>query len=542
MSDARIRVAGLSFSWPDGTPVFAGLSFNLRASRTGLVAPNGAGKSTLLALLSGRVTPQSGSIEVRGTLGYLPQQSTVQAGGTVAELMGVDHALRAVDAVLAGSTDPATFEHADGHWDLRDRIAALLAQFDLHDVHPQRSTETLSGGEVAVIALAGRLLRRPDVLLLDEPTNHLDRTRRQALRDVLHAFRGCLVVASHDRDLLDDMEQIAELRTGSVWMVSGGFTTYETAARLERAAAEGREQHLRKELRREQRALQNARERAERRAASAARALPDAGLPRIVAGGRARRAEVSAGKVAGAHSSRIEQARDALHRAQHDARTSTTPSFALPAPRVGPTQHVLTLERARIRTHERMLWEERGVTLTIRGPERLALTGDNGAGKTTLLRVMAGDLAPTSGERRISTRRVAYLSQQLDQLIPTLSVTENFSRAASALSDQERADILARLGFRGDRMQLPAAALSGGERVRATLACVLHADLPPQLLLVDEPTNNLDLTSIRELEQSLLNYEGALVVVSHDSRFLKAIGAERILHLDKQGLGERVED
>jgi len=189
-----------------------------------------------------------------------------------------------------------------------------------------------------------------------------------------------------------------------------------------------------------------------------------------------------------------------------------------------------------------MLWEERGVTLTIRGPERLALTGDNGAGKTTLLRVMAGDLAPTSGERRISTRRVAYLSQQLDRLIPTLSITENFSHAAPALPHQERADILARLGFRGDRMQLPAAALSGGERVRATLACVLHADLPPQLLLVDEPTNNLDLASIGELERSLLDYEGALVVVSHDSRFLKAIGAERVLRLDKRGLDERLDD
>lgn len=542
MSEARIRVAGLSFSWPDGTPVFAGLSFNLPSSHTGLVAPNGAGKSTLLALLAGCLTPRSGVIDVRGTIGYLPQQARAKAGGTVAELMGVDHELRAVDAVLAGSTDPATFEHADGSWDLRDRIAALLARFDLHDIQLQRSTETLSGGEVAAIALAGRLLRRPDVLLLDEPTNHLDRTRRQALRDVLHAFRGCLVVASHDRDLLDDMEQIAELRTGSVWMVGGAFSAYEAAARLEQAAAEDRQQHLLKELRRERRELQQARERAERRTASAARALPDAGLPRIVAGGRARRAEVSAGKVAGAHSSRIEQARDALHRAQQEARTSTTPSLALPATRVGPTQHVLTLEDIRVGAHESMLWGERGVTLTIRGPERLALTGDNGVGKTTLLRIMAGDLAPTSGERRISTRRVAYLSQQLDQLTPTLSVMENFLRAAPALSDQERADILARLGFRGDRMQLRAEALSGGERVRATLACVLHGDLPPQLFLVDEPTNNLDLSSIKELEQSLLNYEGALVVVSHDSRFLKGIGAERTLRLDKRGLDERVED
>ncbi|HZX81344.1 MAG TPA: ABC-F family ATP-binding cassette domain-containing protein [Lysobacter sp.] len=542
MSEARVRVAGLSFSWPDGTPVFAGLSFTLTPSRTGLVAPNGAGKSTLLSLLARRLTPQSGSIEVHGAVGYMPQQSTAPTSGTVAELMGVDAAVRAVDAVVAGSADPVTFERADGNWDLRERVATLLAQFDLHDMPLDRSTETLSGGEATTLTVAAQLLRNPDVLLLDEPTNHLDRRRRQALRDVLHGFRGCLLVASHDRELLDDMEQIAELRTSAVWRVGGGYRAYEAAAELERAAAADREQHLRKELRREQRALQQARERAERRTASAVRSLPDAGLPRIVAGGRARRAEVSAGKAAGAHQSRIEQTREALVRAQQDALTSDVPRFALPATRVGPTQHVLTLERTRVASPDGVLWKAHGVTLTIRGPERIALTGPNGAGKTTLLRVMAGDLTPTSGERRLGTTRVAYLSQQLDQLIPTMSIRENFSRAAPGLSDQQRADILAQLGFRGDRMHLPAAALSGGERVRATLACVLHADSPPQLLLLDEPTNNLDLASMRQLERSLLDYEGALVAATHDPWFLKAIRAERILHLDKRGLDERVDD
>lgn len=536
MSDARIRVSHLSFSWPDGTPVFADLSFALGPSRTGLVAHNGAGKSTLLRLLAGELAPHAGILEINGRLGYLPQWQDTPPDACVADMLGVAEALQAVDAVLAGDADATLLERAEGHWDLRERIAVLLAQFGLHEVSLERKVSAFSGGEAMALALAARLLHRPAILLLDEPTNHLDRTARQRLKDVLHAFGGCLLVASHDRDLLEGMQQIAELQPSRLRLTGGGYSAYRAAADGEQAAAEHRVRHLRKELRRGKHALQQARERADRRASNASRTLPEAGLPKIVAGNLARRAEVSAGKAAGVHDARVDQVRDALRRAEQDAATSAMPRFSLPATRVGPTQHVLTAERLQGRGNDGPLWGTEGVTLTIRGPERIALEGDNGVGKTTLLQLLAGDKAPVRGECRVGALRVAYLSQRLDQLAPALSLAENFARTAPSLSSQQRADVLARLGFRGDRMQLPAHVLSGGERLRATLACVLHADTAPQLLLLDEPTNNLDLDATLDLEQALRDYEGALVVASHESGFLRSIGVTRKLHLTVRGL------
>lgn len=538
MSGTRIRVSRLSFSWPDGTPVLADVSFALGPSRVGLVAPNGGGKSTLLRLLSGDLAPQAGTVEAVGRLGYLPQRLDLPPDASVADALGVTEALNAVDAVLAGHADATLLERADGQWDLRERIATLLAQFGLHEVPLRRKAAAFSGGEAMALALASRLLRRPDVLLLDEPTNHLDGTARQRLRDVLRAFRGCLLVASHDRELLEDMQQIAELQPARVRLVTGGYSAYRSLVDSEQAAAEQHVQHLRKELRRERNEMQQARERADRRASNAVRKLPDAGVPRIVAGTLARRAEESAGKSAVVHAARATQVRDALRRAEQEVTGSDMPRFSLPATRVGPTQHVLTVETLQAPRNHGPLWGEQGVTLTIRGPERIALTGDNGSGKTTLLRLFAGSLLPAGGERRIGTTRVAYLSQRLDQLLPGLPLTENFARTAPGLSSQQRADVLARLGFRGDRMQLPAGVLSGGERLRATLTCMLHADAAPQLLLLDEPTNNLDLDATLQLEQALRDYEGAMVVASHDTDFLDAINVTRRLRLTTQGMDE----
>jgi len=535
MSDAYLRVSRLSFAWPDGTSVFDDLSFALGASRVGLVAPNGAGKSTLLRLLAGDLVPHAGTVDIGGTLAYLPQREDVPADMRVADLLGVTAQLHAVDAVLAGDGDAQLLERAEGQWDLRERIAVLLAQFGLHEVSLQRQVSTFSGGEVMALSLVARLLRRPQVLLLDEPSNHLDRAARRRLDDMLQAFRGCVLVASHDRELLEGMQQVAELQPSRLRLVGGGYSAYRAVTDSERAAAEHQVHHLRKELRREKQDMQQARERAQRRASNAARSLPDAGLPKIVAGTLARRAQVSAGKAEGAHADRVGQVRDALRRAEQEAATSVRPRFSLPATQVGPTQRVMTMERLR-GMGDAPLWGADGVTLTIRGPERIALIGDNGVGKTTLLRLLAGDVAPASGEYRPGAVRVAYLSQRLDQLVPSLTLAEHFARTAPRLSMQQRADVLARLGFRGDRMQLPASALSGGERLRATLACVLHADAALQLLLLDEPTNHLDLDATLQLEHALRDYEGALVVVSHDASFLDAIGVTRRWYLTAQGL------
>ncbi|MEU7895937.1 ribosomal protection-like ABC-F family protein [Nonomuraea sp. NPDC049152] len=538
MSDAFIVCSSLSFSWPDDTPVLQDLSFTVGAGRTGLVAPNGAGKSTLLKLIAGELEPAGGSITVEGVLGYLPQSLPLTGELNVAEVLGIAPVIRALDAIESGDAGEAHFTTIGNDWDIEERTRAQLDRLGLADVGFDRRLRTLSGGQVVSLGLAAQLLKRPDVLLLDEPTNNLDLDARDKLYGVLDDWNGCLLLVSHDRALLDRMDRIAELHQGELRSYGGNFTAYEEAVRTEQEAAERNVRSAEQELKREKREMQQARERAERRASNAARNLKNAGLPRIFAGNMKRGAQESAGRAGQTHAARVSDARTRVDEASRALRDEQKIVLELPGTNVPAGRTVFLGEHMQARYGERPLFAGHGIDLTIRGPERIALTGPNGAGKSSLLRMINGDLEPEGGLARRADGRIAYLSQRLDLLDPERTVAENFAAFAPEMLQAERMNLLARFLFRGSRAHLQVGTLSGGERLRATLACVLCAEPAPQLLLLDEPTNNLDLVSIGQLESALGAYEGAFVVVSHDERFLVGIGVDRWLRLSEGRLVE----
>ncbi|GAA3873872.1 ABC-F family ATP-binding cassette domain-containing protein [Saccharothrix violaceirubra] len=520
MSDAFVVLSDLSFSWPDDTPVFDGLSGTFAAGRTGLVAPNGAGKSTLLRLIAGDLRPTAGTATVDGTFGYLPQTLPLTADATVAEVLGIAEILSALDAVESGDASEEHFTTIGTEWDVEERTRAQLDRLGLGDLAMDRRTGTLSGGQIVSLGLAARLLERPDVLLLDEPTNNLDRDAKARLHDVLAHWSGCLVLVSHDRELLDAMDRIVELERGDLRSYGGNFTLYQETVEAEREVAARNVRNAEQDLKREKRELQQARERSARRAGNAARNLGNAGLPKLFAGNMKNNAQRSAGRADETHTSRVGDARARLDEAERALRDDKRIALELPDTTVPAGRTLFEGEGIRRGVLA-------GVDLTVRGPERIALTGPNGSGKSTLLRVLDGDLVPDEGTIRRADGRVAYLSQRLDLLDPDRTIAENFAGFAPSLPESRRLTLLARFLFRGARAHLPVGVLSGGERLRATLACVLFAEPAPHLLLLDEPTNNLDLVSVEQLEQALNAYRGAFVVVSHDERFLSGIGVRR---------------
>ncbi|MDO3700108.1 ABC-F family ATP-binding cassette domain-containing protein [Micromonospora sp. C28SCA-DRY-2] len=531
MSDAFIVCSNLSFSWPDDTPVFQDLSFSVGAGRTGLVAPNGAGKTTLLKLIAGELRPTGGTVTVNGVLGYLPQNLSLVGDLTVAQVLGIDPVLRALSAIESGDASEEHFTTIGNDWDIEERTRAELDRLGLTDVTLAQPLGTLSGGQVVSLGLAAQLLKRPDVLLLDEPTNNLDIDARHKLYGVLENWSGCLLLVSHDRALLDRMERILELDRGEVRSYGGNYTAYSDAVRAAREVAEKNLRNAAQEVKREKREMQQARERAERRASNASRNLKNAGLPKIFAGTMKRGAQESAGRARETHAARVSEAKARLDEAGRAVREEEKIALDLPETNVPAGRTVFLGERLQVRYGGRALFAGDGLDLTIRGPERIALTGPNGAGKSSLLRLVNGDLAPESGVARRAEGRVAYLSQRLDLLDLDRTVAENLAAFAPDLPEARRMNLLARFLFRGARPHLPVGVLSGGERLRATLACVLFAEPAPQLLLLDEPTNNLDLVSVGQLESALNAYQGAFVVVSHDERFLENIGVERWLRL-----------
>jgi len=537
---ASLTCSALSLRWPDGTTVFDGLNLSIGRGRTGLVGANGTGKSTLLRLLAGQLHPSRGSVTIGGRLAYLPQDITLDTTLRVDQALGIARRRTALRAIEAGDASEQHFGTVGDDWDVEERALATLGSVGLGDVALDRTVGQMSGGQTVLLGLAAVLLERPDVLLLDEPTNNLDLFARRRLYAAVDSWRsGVLVVVSHDQELLERVDHIAELRSGSVTWYGGGWTGYQEAVAAEQEAAARILRTAEADVRRQQRELEETQIKLARRVRHSKKLDAERRAPKIVAGERKRSAQESAGKLRGVHEERLSEAKERRDEAANAIRNDDQIRVSLPHTAVPAGRNVLTLQELRLRfghLHEG--------NLQVRGPERIALTGRNGAGKTALLRTITGELAPQSGEARTFVP-VRMLPQRLDVLDDELSVAANAARMAPGGTGNHIRAELARFLFKGAEAERLAATLSGGERFRAALAVTMLAAPPPQLLMLDEPTNNLDLASVRQLTSALASYQGALLIASHDQPFLESAGITRWLLLAgelRETTSEEVQD
>ncbi|MEV7368101.1 ABC-F family ATP-binding cassette domain-containing protein [Streptomyces sp. NPDC091299] len=521
-----LTCTSLSFSWPDGTSVFDDLQIAFNGGRTGLVGVNGSGKSTLLKLIAGELVPSAGAVRVTGDVGLLPQNVTLDTSLKVDEALGIAATRRALHAVEAGDVSEEHFTAIGDDWDVEERAEATLGELGLGHIGLDRTIGEVSGGESVLLRLAALLLRRPDVLLLDEPTNNLDLYARRRLYAAVEAWSGVMVVVSHDRELLDRVDQIADLRSGEVTWFGGNFSAYEQVLAVEQEAAERTVRAAEADFRKQKRELVDAQVKLARRKKYGQKMWDQKREPKIVMGARKRAAQESAGKHRIMHEERLADARERLDEAVEAVRDDDEIRIDLPYTAVPLGRSVLTLRDLELTYGARV----KG-TFELRGPERIGLVGRNGAGKTTLLRTIAGELEPLSGEATAHVP-MRLLPQRLDVLDDTLTVAQNVARFAPGATNNRIRARLARFLFRGARADQPAGTLSGGERFRAALAALMLAEPAPQLLILDEPTNNLDMASVRQLTTALESYEGALIVAGHDIPFLESIGITRMVLLD----------
>ncbi|ROO86482.1 ATPase subunit of ABC transporter with duplicated ATPase domains [Actinocorallia herbida] len=516
-----ITLADLTYHRPDDTPVFDGLTTTIPRGRTGLVGANGTGKTTLLRLITGDLHPTRGTITTPGTLAYLPQDLTLDTTARVDEALGIHAKRAALTAIESGDPDERHYTTLADDWDVEERAQATLGALGL-DLDLDRTVGAMSGGETVLLHLAALLLRRPDILILDEPTNNLDLHARRRLYDAVDTWRtGTLLIVSHDTELLERVDRIAELRNGALTFHGGTWTDYQNALATQEEAATRTLRTAEADVRRQQRELRDAQTKNARRERHNKKMDDQRRASRIVAGAKKRSAQESAGKLRTLAEDRLTEARERRDAAADALRDDARISVDLPHTAVPAGRTVLTLDHVRPR-HGAL----QDAHLHIHGPERIALVGRNGSGKTTLLRTLTGDLEPAEGEARthVPTR---YLTQRLDTLDPALSVYDNVKKAAPQAPDNQIRASLARFLFRGARADQPAGTLSGGERFRASLAATMLAEPAPQLLILDEPTNNLDTTSVRRLTEALASFQGALLVASHDLPFLDTLAITR---------------
>ncbi|SOY58508.1 Putative ABC transporter ATP-binding protein [Cupriavidus taiwanensis] len=531
MTNPYLALEGASYVLPDGRTLFSAISEQFDQRPTGLVGRNGAGKTVLARMLAGQVQPAAGRCTRHGSVFYLAQQISHPSGATVADLAGVRTILDALERIEAGSSAPEDFEAVGDRWDVRLRLRDELERNGLGHLDATTPASALSGGEAMRVTLAGALLSDADFLILDEPSNHLDRPNRQALAEQLQRWPRGLIVVSHDRQLLGAMARIVELSSLGLRSYGGNYSFYAQCKEQEQQSAIQQLEQRKLEHRREAQSLREQRERQERRQARGNRQGHEANQARILLGRQKERSESSAGKLRQQHAAALLQSadrvREAAQRVEHDlAIVVHAPPVALTSQRRVADLDAVELPFVPAAT--------RHISLALTGQQRVGVVGPNGSGKSTLLKVLARQLQPLAGTCKMPVDGI-YLDQRLANLDPRRTVLEQMLAANRVATEGDLRMRLAHLGLDHRKIAAPGGSLSGGESLKAALACVLYADPPPHLLLLDEPSNHLDLPSVQALEAMLRSYQGALMVVSHDEAFMNSLGLTDRLVATEQG-------
>ncbi|QQE39961.1 ABC-F family ATP-binding cassette domain-containing protein [Enterobacter asburiae] len=503
--------------FPTGDTLFGPLNLTLEPSLCALVGRNGSGKTRLLRLLAGLDEPATGHIERFGSHAWVAQQHVISPQTTLAELLGYDAIFTARKRIDSGDYQPDDLELLDGHWDVAERLSEAFINAELPPFDPDKPAGELSGGERNRALLCGAFTAEADFMLLDEPTNHLDRQGRAWFYDQLSRFQGGVLVASHDRELLEQVPRILELSASGLRSYGGNYADYQTQRDAEQQAARAALEHAATERKRTRVRMQKEHDDSQRRSAKTLRTVDTlniASFERVKYKGAAKERIGSWKKQ---HSEQNEALNAAVNKARERVEEDNPVMFTLPGSQIPEGKQVLVLEDL-VLPHLPVP----PLNLRMDGPMRVALKGPNGCGKSTLLKTLLGEIAPRSGTCKVSVS-CAYLDQHLSRLDLSQSVMTHLNLSQTPLEEGVLRTRLAQLQLGADKVTLPLAELSGGERLKAALACVLWRAEATQLLLLDEPTNHLDLASVQAIEAALVGFPGALLVVSHDEAFLRGL-------------------
>ncbi|MCF7799996.1 ATP-binding cassette domain-containing protein [Candidatus Babeliales bacterium] len=530
MSKINLVCENLSYSIGD-RKLFNNISISLGSEKTGLVGSNGVGKTTLIKLLIGELKPETGVVYTVGKIGYLPQQFIIDPEKNISSVLGIEQKIKAFENINSGIGADFDFEIIGQDWDFKQRAEKILHQCNLSELDLSRTIKTLSGGQITRVFFASLLMQEPDFLILDEPTNNLDYESRLALYDIIKNSNLGFLIVSHDRQLLSLMDQILELTSLGIKFYGGNYADYVKQKKIEQEALEQDLIDAKKDLSKTKKVVQKSKEAFDKRVAMGNKARRSGGQPKMFLDYHKNRAEVTKSKLERKTDKQLDSVKNKLMEAKSKIEQKDFLSFELEATRVHNTKKILEIQNLTFAYPNNKPCIS-NFNLALVGPRRIAIFGKNGSGKTTLFKLINKKLEPSSGFINIGVDYVAYLDQFLSILNPELTVLENFKKLNPEVKETDCRLRLAAFLFAHDEAHKKVKDLSGGERMKAALACILMGDAPPQLILLDEPTNNMDLDSIASMEKALKNYKGALIVVSHDDIFLQNIGVEEKIDFD----------
>lgn len=522
----------VTYIHPDRDRLFHQLQFTLhKGDKAALVGHNGVGKSILLNLAAGRLQPSEGRVKAASLPYLVPQQTDRFNGLSVARVLGIDAKLDALAEILDGRATEENLRLLDDDWTLEERCREALAHWDLEDLDWNRKLETLSGGQKTKVFLAGIAIGRPEIVLLDEPSNHLDMPGREKLYAYITDTAQTLLTVSHDRTLLNLVHTVYELGPHGMVTYGGNYDFYAEQKHLEETAFDREVKSREKALRKAKEIEREAVERRQKLDARGKKKQEKAGLPTISMNTFKNNAEKSTARTKDVHAEKVEGLARELAQARREQASTDRMKVDLDHSALHEGKKLFVAENLFFGYNRRAL-RDQPLNFTISSGERIALKGPNGSGKTTLLKLLPGKAEPLSGSLYRADIRAEYIDQDYSAIRGDLSVYEQartYNR--NGLEEHDIKIRLNRFLFGKETWNKPCHTLSGGEKMRLMLCCLQIGNRAPDLIILDEPTNNLDIRSCEILTESIKAYRGTLIVVSHDVHFLEEIDIQRSLEL-----------
>lgn len=519
-----IIIRDLSYVHSDKETLFQHLNLIINpGEKMALTGKNGCGKSTLMRIIAGELQPSAGTVIRPEHLYYVPQHFGQYDSRSIAQALRIDNKIEALHAILNGDASEQNFATLDDDWNIEERARAALSAWEMDDTPLSRPIHGLSGGEKTRIFLAGLELHEPTAILLDEPTNHLDTAGRQKLYDLVRRTSAAVLVISHDRTLLNLLPAICELSATGLAYYGGNYDFYKEQKSLRLHALQEQLEEKQKALRLARKAARELAEQKAKQNARGEKAATKKGIPRILMGGMKDKAEVSTSKLKSAHAEKSEK----LHMDMRSIKNAMPVAEKLKTNFNASALHegkiLVTAKGINFRypDADEPLWAE-PLSFEIRSGDRLCIEGNNGCGKTTLLKLIGGELKTS----------FVYLDQEYSLISNDHSIlqqAEHFNHRH--LPEHELKTILNRYLFPSSTWDKPCRLLSGGEKMRLAFCCLMVADNTPDVFMLDEPTNNLDIESIEIITATIRDYSGTVIAISHDEEFLKEINCVKKLVL-----------